>query len=896
MTWPIIYGLVIKKTKEILEGMGILKGSPCQVKSVTPVPSPLDPDKPVTQILTLKWDSSTTGSLTPNWQETQIEIVDNARQIYEIKEDPSKRSGSELWYDVTYYDGSAGHFTVPMSSSAMKRKVVTSLPLPELADLNTIYMIEDPLTPGSYQQYISTYDDDLKKYVWVSLGSTATDLTAYLKKIDDKVIYRTDYPNPDQETKVLYPTAATAPGAINEFQTMFGNSVKYDYTNSKITGLNTHTKTNVIGALNDMGNLEDLEMWDPATEKPATLVEAINHSNKTYSLETQTTVDRTKFTKVKKLKVDYHDGSPVVQIGDDIENDRVDIVKRDTPESSTSYVDYRTYDIKIENNLFDPNDTTQTPFGNIHIPKMQLKKEQVYDDVIDNIVPTFWTQTMPNDYETTVELSHVPNTALAEPIVQISPETGGSKHLVTTLGSKTAKIQILGATTEPEASKTTATISYKGESTSVAARYYLQIEGKDYSYSLSGDYIDIAKDSFLNDAGTATVTEDDKPYPGARVGDKYMWFDFMKADGTHKFVYIPLKDLIHDIIGIQAIKIELNSSTNKNEARLVLDPDSPKDTLTQSDNGLKIALAASGPDDTAQKGVVRFAIDTEVNAASSALAALRPIDVHTFVNESTSVKDDLGNFYKDTTTTEIVNNTTIKAINELATETITKRALADDKDVATYDYQRIPTTGATMPLGVIHDVEQVYQVDKLSTVVNPQAYEIYYLSTQEGSNFPGLYVYDVANAKWVTADGCAIIDVAKLPDPTTEIIDGTSLYRISDNRTLMSRYTLSPSAKLQGYYMDDVGLHCHTTTPWIDVTWASVKADWPEYLNDELVADADGALYALQDPITTDWELIYNYVSEDGSLWHFYKNAWRIVSIQNITTEDIKNLLPLLRF
>lgn len=746
-----------------------------------------------------------------------------------------------------------------------------------------------PLTPGSYQQYISTWDDDLHRYVWVSLGSTATDLTAYMKKIDGSVIERQDWPNPDIETKVLYPTAPSVPGAINELATMIDKNSKYDYTNNKITGLNTYHKTNIISALSDVGDLSRLENWDPTTETPATLVDAINIANKTYNLETQSVIDRTKYIDVKKLKVDNHDGTGYVQVGEDIKEDRVDLYNRPVPEASTSFVDYRTYDVRVANSFYDPNDATQNPYGAIHIPKVQLKKEEVRESVIDNIIPAEWVNTMPNDYEATVELSHIPVVDKVEPIVQLSPETGGSKHLVITAGSKVAKVQTLGATTPPQAGTTTATISYEGLSNSISARYFLQIEGKDYSYPISGDYIDIAADSFLKDAGSGQSPEDDKPLPGMKKGDWYLYFVFQKSDGTITTTYIPLKDIVHDVEGIEAIKVALDTATNKNKISLKLDTTNPANTLTQSDDGLKIAKATDS-----QVGVERFATSAEVLAADSQFNAVRPFDIHEFVNKSDTVKDDLNNFYKESG--EIINNTVIKAVNELSTETITKNATADAKDVATYTYKRIPETGKEFALSTLHDLRQVWEVDAISTIVNPQPYEIYYLRQIDGAYIQGLYMYDDVKLAWISVDGNVIIDCETLPTPGSPVIDSAAIYRLNDNRTIANRYTLSAAAIAQGYYVDELGIHNHAVAPIIDYTYDYVIEHFDEFLNDEIVQNDNGELFVLQNPITATYEMIYNYSSSDGALFHYYRNNWVQISVLKITDEDIENVYRMMRF
>lgn len=54
--------------------------------------------------------------------------------------------------------------------------------------------------------------------------------------------------------------------------------------------------------------------------------------------------------------------------------------------------------------------------------------------------------------------------------------------------------------------------------------------------------IDIPKDKFLQSATVGTVTEADKPYTGAVVGEKYLDFQFNDVAQTHD--YIPLKEVM----------------------------------------------------------------------------------------------------------------------------------------------------------------------------------------------------------------------------------------------------------------------------------------------------------------------------------------------------------------
>lgn len=68
-------------------------------------------------------------------------------------------------------------------------------------------------------------------------------------------------------------------------------------------------------------------------------------------------------------------------------------------------------------------------------------------------------------------------------------------------------------------------------------------------------------------------------------------------------------------------------------------------------------------------------------------------------------------------------------------------------------------------------------------------------------------------------------------------------YGIANTDTVNSRYKLSAAAKEAGYVMDETGL---TDPQGNKLTWASVYASWSSFVNDELIANADGSLYLVE--------------------------------------------------
>lgn len=78
--------------------------------------------------------------------------------------------------------------------------------------------------------------------------------------------------------------------------------------------------------------------------------------------------------------------------------------------------------------------------------------------------------------------------------------------------------------------------------------------GENSSYV--GDAINVAIDAVLSSAEFKTVTEADKPYEGAVVGDPYIELGFNDPSKTH--LYVPMKGLVDQYTAGDGIKIENN--------------------------------------------------------------------------------------------------------------------------------------------------------------------------------------------------------------------------------------------------------------------------------------------------------------------------------------------------
>lgn len=900
------YALCRSYVKQTLAGAGALKGAPCTIKSIVPHYSTVDPDKIEYNTVVFEWKDNNGGTHESSMQvRNGIGIVSMTYKY---------TSGGFHYYDVLMLDGSEDELTIPVAAGNFKKEVVDELPPLPLAQDDVFYLLRKPGTTDTYYQYIKVLNKQVDPPVeeWLNLGTTDVDLSGYQLKIDD-TLSRNDYVNFDSETKGLFPRSSNIVGAINEHEDVIGSPGSYVETSGGVfeyqgvQNLKTYHKKTLVDAINDEGDLSKLEMWNPATQTPATLVDAINMAYDEYDVVSQTqkdpsTVDRTKQIDVIKVIRDAKDGSAPYQIGPDIDINRVDVDERASAQVPST--DYRTYDVKVADELKDPNDASAKPFGTIHIPKTQIKKIEPTVRYNENIsIPaSAWTNPSGNNWLATVNLEHAGSLAQSTPPT-VTLSDGTNANIVVTPGQKTATITT-GST--HITNDVTASVGYDGANEKLSAQYYLEIEGLPYQKERCGLTIDIENPMLLDGVSVEECTIPDVPVPGLVPGDKYIDMRFIKSDKTILHAYIPCKDLFVPYSGYQAVHIDFDTVDKDNKIKLYIHDPENLQALTQSGDGLRIAKS-----DIGKYGVSQFANRTEVLTPSdSTKKTIKPYDVYDFANNSYSVETDFMNmdtryrgFYTDGSGKK-PNGTIVKGMNELSTAEIEKQAVPEEGDVATYYLQTLPSPNLHQHRGdAIHIERVVIQTDTLVGITEPKDYSLYYLTQDENKNETGLYMY--VNNRWVpVAFDDAIRLVKELP---TENVHENCFYEIRYKDTVKNRYKLSDSAKENGYWLEKDGLHFQTTI----VGWDQVLARWSEYINDEIVADPDnGPIYSVErvnlDGSVSNF-LEYWYHPRTNDLYYAIKKAdntieWIEVSpifkdkfmdatentIKNISTPELK--------
>lgn len=634
MTGIVAYVLSKKYVKKSLAGLGALRGSSCMIKSIVPHYSALDPAKVVDYDVTFMWDSNNDPDPThvPDWHEETIQSLDMGRGIYDVVYDPSGSTAESLKYNVRFYDGTTSEFEIPTSSSGMKKKVITKAekPLPEMADHNTIYLIQDDFKPGVYEQWITVEDNATHAWEWLSLGSTEVNLTDYQPRIDELI--SRNYPNYDPATKAVKPSAPNVVGAINEFEAELGGH--YDFTANKITELNTWHNKNIVEALNEIGDLRNLEMFDAATATPNTLVDAINLANAEYNLDKETVGVSYATTEGKYTlyKIDNTlDPSVKIDKGN-VLVPRVGSVQRADTMSATNK-NYLSYDIVVGGNYSNPDDPTAKPYGRIDIPHLMLAKiDPPIETVIDAVEPALTAWVDEGTYYTqTLDLHYTPLPGVTALMTEVEPSTQFGNTSIEEFRTDppyTVTIKYIkpsGIPTPPTKVK----IRYQAENASLASQYYLSYNEGGYSEPISGCTIDIAKEMLLKDAGVRECTEPGVPLPSLNVGDKYIDLVFQLANGQEKHAYIPCKDLFDPYNGEKAIRIEYDTADHKNYIRLILHDPENLEALVQTENGLRIMKGS-----ITQSGVVKLAGEALATIAADEETAMTPADVLTFIRKS----------------------------------------------------------------------------------------------------------------------------------------------------------------------------------------------------------------------------------------------------------------------
>lgn len=294
-------------------------------------------------------------------------------------------------------------------------------------------------------------------------------------------------------------------------------------------------------------------------------------------------------------------------------------------------------------------------------------------------------------------------------------------------------------------------------------------------------------------------------------------------------------------------------------------------------------------------GVVIFATSDEILAPNAATQkVVKPYDLYSFATLSESVEDDLGNIYADVDGDK-PNNTITKAISQLTTAKVQKRSdsVISDDNISQYQYETLPIAGVKRQLGDSIEIpKSIVSVESLAGVADPKDYILYYLTQDEDPYDVGLY--KKIQDGWAKIGQDAIIKVEALPDAN---IKQNCFYELANHDIVVNRYSLTETAKKNGYYADADGIHYGTT----DASWAAIALDWSGWIDDEIVIDPDGLIYMVKHADAST-ELVYQYTVVDNALYYHYEDNWIQVSpvfvdkymdadknhIFNIDTDELK--------
>ena len=564
MTGLIAFILSKKFTKKTVTGLGALKGSPCKIKEIIPIYSPVDPTVVVDNKVIFEWDSNNTPSGSPIWHEEEVTFLGNGRGIYNVEHDASGDTATEYNYLVTFYDGTTDTFKIPKTEGHLKKIEVTTLPAAATADKLAFYVVPIPdTTPQAYMQYMSVENDVTGNYEWLLVGTS--DMGDYQLKIDSNI--DKNYPNYDPKTQTAQPTAPNVVGAINEFNAVL--NATYNYGVHKIDNLTTHTKSDVISALNEVGDITDFKEYDPAVH--TTVIDEINEADKEFEIKESTTAtdyDTKTFTEYELLR-DNLDGTAKTVVGEAVHIPRVDVIQRATPLSG----EYKTYDLKMDDMTYNSRDYFRVPYGRVDIPTVKIKKADhataIYTDTIYNIPVGAWTRVAgTNTFKALVELQHKPITNPESPNVVVMTPSVPCDSVTLEIVSEsdwTANIVLNNVYAGSIDIGLGATITYEAVNPLVSTQYWLQIEGLGYSEMRCGAKIDIDAQAIFKDVTVKVCEEAGVPLPELEVGDKYIDFEFVLGDGSTKHSYLACKGLIDindtiiDVESLPALGIKENN-------------------------------------------------------------------------------------------------------------------------------------------------------------------------------------------------------------------------------------------------------------------------------------------------------------------------------------------------
>lgn len=143
-----------------------------------------------------------------------------------------------------------------------------------------------------------------------------------------------------------------------------------------------------------------------------------------------------------------------------------------------------------------------------------------------------------------------------------------------------------------------------------------ETEGNNLQLKADGLYVHVEPVALLSSAQVGTVTEANKPYDGAEVGDKYVDFALNDEAGTH--LYVPTTDMFDPYVGGDGVLID------GSKISVVVDQ-ANANGLTVGPAGLSLGLA-SVDKAGAMSAVDKVALDTLVNDMSGVKESIQSLE------------------------------------------------------------------------------------------------------------------------------------------------------------------------------------------------------------------------------------------------------------------------------
>lgn len=298
---------------------------------------------------------------------------------------------------------------------------------------------------------------------------------------------------------------------------------------------------------------------------------------------------------------------------------------------------------------------------------------------------------------------------LASDLVSASPAAG----------SKLTYIDVSGALQQLETAIDTggtgsvvSVVKQETAETDYAATYYVTQGGEQV-----GAKINIPKDYLVKSATLETVTEADKPYEGAKVGDKYIDFVVNSKDtsSTASHIYLPVNDLV-DVYKADETTLTLNSSTNTFSVKAV-----PISSVTNLQTALDTkasttALTAETNRATAAEALKANTADLGAFAAVDTGSATVASKTVSGVKATGSVTGSASVTLKQTSTAAILTTADYTPSGSITGSAINGGSisvtLADDTtasaaSLTTADYTPAGTVGVTLKNATVSEITSV---------------------------------------------------------------------------------------------------------------------------------------------------------------------------------------------